>query len=53
VAVINIALHPDIFKGDIIIFNFILSPFFGSIDEINAMRLFGFDSGCGGGCGGC
>jgi len=50
--VISIALHPDIFKCAIIIFNFVLSPLFRSIHKINAVRLFGFDSGCGCGCGG-
>jgi hypothetical protein len=42
------ALHPYIFKGAVIIFNFVLSPLFRSIHKINAVRLFGFDSGCGG-----
>ena len=52
--VINMALHPYIFKGAVVIFNFVLSPLFRSIDEVNAVRLFGFDIfgfGGGGGCG--
>ncbi len=53
--VISIALHPDIFKGAVIIFNFVYSPLFRSINEVNAVRLFGFDGvgfGDGGGGGG-
>ena len=34
--------NPDIFKGAVITFNFVFSPFFGSIGEINAVDWFGF-----------
>jgi hypothetical protein len=35
-------LNPYIFKGAVITFNFVFSPFFGSIGEIDAVDWFRF-----------
>jgi hypothetical protein len=46
VVVNSIVLNPYIFKGAVITFNFVFSPFFGSIDEIDAVDWFSFGRFC-------
>jgi hypothetical protein len=42
VVVNSTVLNPYIFKGAVITFNFVFSPFFGSIGEIDAVDWFRF-----------